>query len=332
VPSFLNKSIKHIFAQVGGGTPAYNPFAPGSVNFAKPGGYGSGGINAYHEVPLDESLHRMNDASLKDDTLSVEKRLEIYHDDIENDTKAYALKESEREELKKSDANLRYVKLITDPPKDTKLKKYLEVGFEKLLDKARTNSDEKHPYEDVNPPTIKPSRVHTSQIYLNRTIGKSPFKGTEEDGAWRHPFDAIRQTLPPDGTPRSYPYRDQREIDEYLASPKDINFSELYGESLAFDHPQDTEDPNSTGMSGVTEVVKDITQKSKGQSNTETALEDWRENLKSTLFGGPGKARKMDEYFGDTRERFQEVMGVADKYPATPEKSVGMINWGFSSS
>jgi hypothetical protein len=333
----LRQSTKYILSQVGGGTPTHNAFAPGSVNFAKPGGMGSSGINAYYEVPLDENLHRMNDVSLKDESLSFEKRLEVFHDDIENDIKAYILQDGDKRKLDNSDDNLRYVKLVTNPPdlspKDKHKTPQYHMNFEALLNSARRNTEDKHPYEDDNPPTIKPSRIHTSQIYINRTLGKSPFIGIENDGVEQHPYDKAKQSLPPDGTPRSYPYRDQKEIDEYLQNPKDINFGALYGESLAFDYPQDIESSASGGTKGEVDTIKKLMLKLRGQGNSESALNAWRNQMKSSLLsGGTGKSRRMDEYFGDTRGAFQEVMGVADKFPASPEKSIGMMNWGFSSS
>lgn len=317
----LNKNLRHIFSQYGGGGPSYNPFSPGGISYGKPGGFGNSQINQYYETPLDESIIRLNDVSLQDDTLSVEKRLEIYHDSIEQDIKGYLLKEDDLSGLNKSDRQLLFTKNITHPVTNTKSEtKKMDYALEFLLETARTNSSDRHPFEDVSPPQIKPSRRHTmSQIYINRGTGATPFLGFDTQ---RSPYDVAKYTSPPDGNPRSYPYRDQNEIDAYLRNPQDIDFMSLYGETLAFDHPQDPESKDSGYK--VDDIVKKIIEKV-SKNGTEQAL-DLKRKLEELLRlpNGPGKARRMDDFFGDTRDQLQEVMGMADKYPASPNMSVGL--------
>ena len=146
----LSNSIRHIIAQFGGGTPTWNTTAPGGLGFGSGQGL-PGSQSTYYEYPLDSNIKRLNDPSLSDPSLSIEKRLEIYHTDIENDLRNTMTMDMELAELKQSDVRLRKEKIYTDagnpePPKEPESVNY--VSFETLLDAARTNSDEKHPYED----------------------------------------------------------------------------------------------------------------------------------------------------------------------------------------
>jgi len=330
----LNKSIRTILAQFGGSSPSYNAFGPGGINFGEPGGFGGGQVNKYYETPLDESMKRLDDPSLADPSLSIEKRLEVFHSDIESDLTGYALQNGEVKELRKSDNSLRFIKLLDSnkgsQPEEAPQKP--DISFEMMLEAVRMNTQEKHPYEDANPPLILPTRRHMmSQTYINRGTGVTPFFGIENEGAHRSPFDKARFNTPPDGNPRSYPYRDQKEIDNYLKNPEDINFEGLYGETLSFDHPQDSNNPENA-YQGMHDVIKNMLKKTRNKGNTEAALDEWRKQMTGQPLVGPGKARNMFDYFGDPSNEFNTIRGTGDKFPSSPEKAVGMPNLGFSKS
>jgi hypothetical protein len=323
-----------ILSQFGGSTPSFNPFGPGGINFGRPGGTaGTGQVNTYYEIPLDENIKRINDPSLSESSLSIEKRLEVYHSDIESDLKGYILADGELRDLKRSDNSLRFVKILDQKPETEEPQEPIKhVGIEMLLDAVRMNTDEKHPYEDVNPPTIHPTRRHTmSQVYINRGTGVTPFMGVEKEGDHRSTFDKARLNTPPDGNPRSYPYKTQKEIDNYLKNPEDVNFEGLYGEALAFDHPQDPENEED-GYKGMYDIIRNLLKKTKGKGNTEEALAHWRDETEKSQMAGPGKPRNMFDYFGDEGNEFNTIRGVGDKFPFSPEKSVGLPNWSFSKS
>lgn len=323
-------------AQFGGGGPAFNLSSPGGLNFGSPAAV-SNNTTTYYEIPLDANIKRLNDPTLNDPELSIEKRLEIFHNDLENDFKNSTLINNELNDLHRSDVQLRKTKILTEIGKnqhsteEPKEKKY--VAFEALLEQARTNDNSKHPFEDVNPPLEQPTRVHWAQtLYTNRGTGTTVFNPTTENE--RSPFNKARYTSPPDGNPRSYPYRDQHEIDEYLKNPEDVNFEHLYGETLTFNYPQDPETENKTGYKGIYEIFKKFLKKMKSKSMThEQALAEWSKEIQNNMMHGPGgPGRRLDLYLGDTRDQFQEVMGVADKYPSSPISSVGGANVPWSST
>ena len=335
----MQRSVRKIMAQFGGGNPAFNPTAPGGLGFGRgPGSMGAGQINRYYETPLDANFKRVFDASYTDDKVNIEKRLEIFHGDIENDLKNCVLKDGQINELDKSDKKLRYEKLMTP---DKKAEVVQEKVLEVCLDAARTNDDSKHPFEDELPPTIKPSRRHTFSIRTDRMLGTSPFLGYEEDedDEDRSPFDVAKFTTPMDGSKRYYPFKEGKEVSEFLDKPFDVDFGGLYGESLAFDHPQDKEQPSQTTDIAPHEIAKIINQQQKNKVNNkkknhggESGLEEKRRQDLMRLPDGPGKTMRMDLFLGDTRDEFQEVMGVADKFSNSPAGSAGLGNIGFSSA
>lgn len=327
------KNIRVIISQYGGGYLSYKPFAPGGLAFGRPGGMGASGINRYYEVPLDSNLKRIHDPSYSDDTINIEKRLEVFHDDIENDLKGYVLKDDDFEDLKKSDLKLRYEKILSTPAKKpTKEEKFLEVCFEVLLQAARTNDNTKHPFEDANPPTIKPTRRHTvSQIYINRGLGISPFLGTDFEGEKRSPYDKARMSTPPDGNPRFFGHDTGVEVAEFLETSPDVDFQGLYGESLAFNFPPDKETPAKYGDQ-IPQLIEKLMQKA-NQLGSEAGMELKRKiQTLLRLPAGIGKDFRVDQNFGDTRDQFQEVQGVADAFPATPTSAAGLGYLGISKS
>ena len=340
----LQKSVRKVLAQFGGGNLGFNPTAPGGLGFGKgPGAMGAGQINRYYETPLDNNFHRKFDPSYSDDKINLEKRLEIFHSDIENDKKGVALTDKQRTELDKSDKKLRFEKKVSElPEKDRTPEKVLEVCFEVLLSAARTNDDsEKHPFEDHNPPTIRPSRRHslsqkqTLAIITDRMLGTSPFLGYEEDDDQRSPFDILKFTTPPDGSKRFHEYKDGKGVMDWINAPYDEDFNGLYGETLAFDHPQDKEQPYKTVDISTHEIAKEVENqesKNKKKPGGEKGLEDKRLEDLMRLPDGPGKTMRLDLFLGDTRDAFTETMGVADKYHGSAPGAVGLGNIGFSNA
>ena len=340
----LQKSLRTILSQFGGGNIAFNPTAPGGVGFGRgPGAMGAGQINRYYETPLDANFHRKFDPSYFDDKINIEKRLEIFHSDLENDVKGTKLEKGERTDLDKSDKKLRYERIVTPEKKEKEdvPEEVIEVCFEALLNVARMNDDSKHPFEDENPPQVKPSRRHTMSnkkiaIITDRMLGTSPFYGYEEDDAERSPFDILKFTTPMDGSKRFHGYKDGKEVMDWINHPYDEDFGGLYGETLAFDHPQDVEQPDKTVDISDHEVAKEINQNQKEQKKKlpsgETGLEQKRLEELMRLPNGPGKTMRMDLFLGDTRDEFTETMGVADKYKGSAPGSAGLGYIGFSNA
>lgn len=315
-------------AQFGGGTTPISNFNPGGFGFG--GGSPTGGgrdTNKYYEVSMDSSLKRLNDKSLCD--YSVEEKLEALHTYLHDDLKGSFLTAKEKKLLGEDDKKIRRAKIITEigkkKPEELTEKEKIYVCFEKLLDAVRTNIDTPHPLEK-SPNPDKPTRKHImSQSYTSRARGTSVFNPTNEVD--RSEFTNLQFTLPPDGQPRSYPYRNQAEIDQYLKNPEDIDFEGRYGETLAFDHPQEPDKPNpKNNYKKIYDLIKKLMKK-RNESGAEAGLEGWRNGI----LGGAGRAIHLDEYLGDTRGARQEVMGLADAYPSTPVGALGLSNNPVSS-
>ena len=92
-----------------------------------------------------------------------------------------------------------------------------------------------------------------------------PTDGYEEDDAERSPFDILKFTTPMDGSKRFHGYKDGKEVMDWINHPYDEDFGGLYGETLAFDHPQDVEQPYKTVDISDHEVAKEINQNQKEQ-------------------------------------------------------------------
>jgi hypothetical protein len=331
----LRKHVRKIFAQYGGAGPSYNTQGPGGVNFGRPGGFGNTQVNQYYETPLDEVIQRVNDPSLYDSTDNLEKRHEIYHTRTEENIKGYNLDSRELSDLKKSDNKLRYVKVVSNPPADVVEAEDKDVHktLEQLLDYSRRNSDEKHPYEDSVPDTIKPTRRH-AQVYTNRGTGTTVFKPQTEND--RHPADVLRYNMLPDGQARKFlglqgdnKGSTGKGVDNYLQNPKDYNFMNLYGDNgMAFDYPQDQENPKKTGYNSnniIKQLIADYANSSGEQAlRMKKELEDMLR-----LPAGPGKERRLNDFLGDgirnRDETVPEIMGVADKYPSPEGQLFGVI-------
>ena len=178
-----SKNIKTAqFGGVGGGGSG-SPFAPGGSPIGNKGkNSGSWDINIYidEDASFDKILSRTHIDRNYESSDNIEKRLTPQHRDSELELN-YILTSSERRQKRIWDSFFTYQESlrnhaqgIKDKSKDlTYIKQSHMMTREESLQDRRNHDDKslnRHQWEDVNPPTIKPERTHPvlSETELNR--------------------------------------------------------------------------------------------------------------------------------------------------------------------
>ena len=319
-------------AQFGGQMPRPNGFGPGSSPVFNGTSTKNRGVNIRFESSIDSVISRTHRPAPIDPERNVEKRLEQFHTQGEENDINYELSPKERRQLKLRKEIRRREKYYEDAAKRVDQNKvhYIKENFQPAPEFMMTREEalaQKRKYESLEPKSIqddespeqmKPERRHSlSQVKHGlTTVFDNPTSETDNN------YNPGMLTYWPMVGNYGGSFQNQKQLDHYLNDQEMRNINEFTNNnSNAFTFPLPEEDYGSYSMpANLPSTVKKY-----DFDPNDTNLEEGLQSLSDP--NSPDKLPQItvqDVNIDKYKLQGKEPNGVFEKYPASPAGLVGI--------
>ena len=327
-------------AQFGGQMPRPNNFGPGSSPVFTGTSNKNRGVNIRFESSIDSVISRTHNPAPIDPERNMEKRLEQFHVQSENDLINYELSPKQRAKLKLKKEIRRREKFYEDAAKriDQNSVHYIQENFNPPAEQMMTREEAlssrrkyeglapKSIQEDESPEKMKPERRHTvAKIKHGLT---SPFMDPADENSYDNNYNPGMLTYWPMVGNYGGSFRNQEELKDYFSNNSDLLINKVKGfdpftnnNTNAFTFPLPEESYGSYSMpANLPSTVKKY-----NFDPSNTSLEEGLESLLDP--NSPDKLPQItvqDVNIDKYKLQGKEPNGVFEKYPASPAGLVGI--------